>query len=98
MTHATTAPHIANWTASLVESIRIGGRIAAYVARRRLLSEQREALAQLHALPAYMLDDIGLKASDLPAPRRRLMDFHPHLVATGQGQSHPLLPANLSSR
>lgn len=81
---------------------KVTDRIETSNARRQEERTLQAVVAELQQLPDYLLSDIGILRSDLPSRAPRILDFHPHLIASRiaskvmSGSS--VLPQNMSSR
>lgn len=77
---------------------KVAEPIATIIARRQEERTQRAVVAELHRFPDYLLSDMGVVRGELPVRAPRLLDFHPHLIASRVVRGSSILPPDMSSR
>lgn len=94
--------HFVPWSVLRTLFAKVTNRIETSIARRQEERTQRAVVAELQQLPDYLLSDIGILRSDLPSRAPRILDFHPHLiaslVASKAVNGSSVLPQNMASR
>ncbi len=90
--------HRVRWSALRMLLTKAAERIGTTIERRRDERTQRAVVAELHRYPDYLLSDMGVVRGDLPVQAPRLLDHHPHLIASRVARASSILPQDMSSR